>query len=328
MMEQHNIVPLGLRRIGLSYWAAFVGCWLATALPLGALCGAEPQADPDFPPELVRFQNYPKNPVFQAEGAGHWDVKIRERGWILRDQKTWHLWFTGYDGTREGRRMLGYATSPDGLQWTRSEHNPLDRDHWIEDMMVLERAGTFYMFAEGERDQAQWLTSKDRIHWKREGTLNIRLASGEPIPPGPFGTPTAWYEDETWHLFYERSDLGVYLARSKDLKTWTNVQDEPVLARGPEAYDKQQIALNQIIRHKGRYYAYYHGSASTTRPALWTTSVATSTDLIHWKKYAGNPLTPEQDNRSSGIVIPVDGGFRLYTMHDAVNVSLPVEGQP
>src|SRR4029077_16638910 len=52
----------------------------------------------DFPPELVNWKAYPENPIFTAEGPGHWDVKIRERGWILREGDAWQLWFTGYDG--------------------------------------------------------------------------------------------------------------------------------------------------------------------------------------------------------------------------------------
>src|SRR5829696_7898516 len=34
----------------------------------------------DFPPELVNWRPSPGNPIFTAEGPGHWDVKIRERG--------------------------------------------------------------------------------------------------------------------------------------------------------------------------------------------------------------------------------------------------------
>jgi len=37
--------------------------------------------------------------------------------------------------------------------------------------------------------------------------------------------------------------------------------------------------------------------------------------LIHWEKYAGNPLLPTVDNKSSGIVVPDGDKFRLYTMH-------------
>jgi hypothetical protein len=112
----------------------------------------------------------------------------------------------------------------------------------------------------------------------------------------------------------------VWLAKSKDLKVWTNVQDEPVLSRGPELYDRLMIALNQIIRHGGRYYAYFHGSGTPEKPRLWTTNIAVSADLVHWKKFPGNPLLPERENKSSGIVVHDGKRFRLYTMHPEVNV--------
>src|SRR5215207_4281257 len=41
-------------------------------------------AKADFPPELVNWTPRPDNPIFTSEGRCHWDVKIRERGWILR----------------------------------------------------------------------------------------------------------------------------------------------------------------------------------------------------------------------------------------------------
>ncbi len=275
----------------------------------------------EFPPELVNFVADPKNPVFSAQGAGHWDVKIRERGWIMREGDAWHLWYTGYDGTREGIKQLGYATSADGLHWTPHADNPLVRGHWVEDMMVVKRGDTYYMFAEGLNDHAQLLTSTDRVHWNREGILDIRTADGKPLTAGPFGTPTAWLEGDTWHLLYERFDAGVWLATSRDLKVWTNVQDAPVLVPGPEKYDHNMIAVNQVIKHKGAYYAYYHGSGDDAAPRAWTTNVARSTDLLHWQKYPGNPIVA--GDKSSGIVVFDGRQFRLYTMHVAVDVYLP-----
>ena len=100
-------------------------------------------------------------------------------------------------------------------------------------MTVVNDGGTYQMFAESEDDRAFRMSSTDRIHWKHEGTLDIRKANGEPIAPGPFGTPAVWLENGTWHLFYERADEAVWLATSKDLKVWRNVRDESVLARGP-----------------------------------------------------------------------------------------------
>ncbi len=289
------------------------------------MCGTATSAaaDPDFPDELVKFQPIAKNPVFTAAGEGHWDAKIRERGFILRDSDGYHMWYTGYDGTREGQKMLGYASSADGITWKQHADNPIYRQHWVEDMMVVKQGGTYYMFAEGRDDQAQLLTSTDRIHWKRQGPLDVRLVNGKPIDAGPYGTPTAWFEDGTWYLFYERRDRGVWLATSKDMKIWTNEQDEPVLVPGPADYDKDMIAMNQIVKHKGRYYAYYHGAAQRKSPAYWTTNVAVSKDLRHWKKYAGNPLLPVKANKSSGILVHDGKQYRLYTMHNEVHVHLP-----
>lgn len=299
-------------------------CWsvLGALLLVGVLRSAPPENE-KFPPELVKFKLAQKAPVFTAE-KGKWDARIRERGWILRENGIYKLWYTGYDGTAEGRRMLGYATSPDGIKWTRSPRNPLVRDHWVEDMMVVKDGGTYFMFAEGKNDRAQLLESTDGLSWKRIGRLDVRLKNGQPIPEGPYGTPTAWKENGVWYLFYERGDAGVWLATSRDRKVWKNVQDEPVLSPGPGAYDKDLIALNQIIKYKGRYYAYYHGSAKTGPSAkLWSTALATSTDLIHWEKYPGNPLFPVEENKSSGIVVPDGEHFRLYTMHPEVYLHVP-----
>jgi hypothetical protein len=298
---------------------------------LTAACVHAPAVAEDnslFPSDLVDFQPYEKNPVFVAEGPGHWDARIRERGWILREGNAYWMWFTGYDGTRAGRKMLGFATSSDGLRWTRSAANPLDRDNWIEDMMVVKQGETFLMFAEGKDDRAQLLTSADGLRWERRGQLDVRKVDRTPIDPGPFGTPTAWLEDDTWYLFYERGDRGVWLASSRDMRVWRNVQDEPVLLPGPAAWEKDRIAVNQIIKYNGRYYAYYHGAAVDANPVIWSTNVASSADLVHWEKYAGNPLLPAEANKSSGIVVHDGRQFRLYTMHDEVHVHFPRKRPP
>ena len=277
----------------------------------------------EFPPELAKWALLEGNPVFRGEGPGHWDAKIRERGWIIREGDTYHLWFTGYDGTREGIKLLGYATSSDGLHWTRSPRNPLVREHWVEDMMVARHGDTFYMFSEGgDSNHAEMLTSNNGIDWKWEGPLDIRKADGRTPAQKPCGTPTVWIEGGTWYLFYEWKDQGAWLAKSANpmSRVWINVQDEPVLSLGPADYDKEMIALNQVIKYRGAYYGFYHGSGGGD-PRIWNTNVARSIDLVHWTKYARNPIVEE--NKSSGIVVPCGSKFRLYTMHDRVDVFQP-----
>ncbi|MGD9636533.1 MAG: hypothetical protein AB7G28_20005 [Pirellulales bacterium] len=311
-----------MKRSRISIWTWFAG--LIAAAVMSPMVAAKPPTatkQAAFPRELVEWTPLSGNPIFKGDGPGNWDAMIRERGWILRESDTYRLWYTGYDGTPTGIRQLGYATSPDGLRWTRSKDNPLSPGHYIEDMMVVYDGGTYYMFAEGpDESLSQMLTSPDGIRWTGAGVLEIHTTAGQRIER-PFGTPTVWVENGSWNLFYERGDLGVWLATSSDPRSlkWNNVQDTPVLALGPGEYDSEQIAVDQVFKYGGQYYVLYHGSGRRDgdRPRIWNTNVARSSDLIHWEKYPGNPIVG--DNKSSGIVVPTGAGYRLYTMHDRVD---------
>jgi hypothetical protein len=274
----------------------------------------------EFPDELVRWQPYAGNPLFAGTGTGTWDRQIRERGFLLHEGSAYRLWYTGYDPEHGGRMKLGSASSKDGQHFERHPGNPVFQGVWTEDVFVVKQAGVYHMFAEGEGDVAHRLSSNDGLAWREEGRLDVRLRSGAPIPPGAYGTPTVWVEDGTWHLFYERDDKGVWLATSRDLRTWTNVQDEPVIGLGPDAYDRHAVALNDVKRFRGRYYGVYHANADPEWKGPWTTCLAVSDDLVHWRKYPGNPVI--RGDHSSGILVPDGGRFRLYTMHPDVRLWL------
>ena len=273
-----------------------------------------------FPPEITDFVPYKNNPVFTGSGTGTWDQKIRERGYILKEDGIYHLWYTGYRDNEDNEKHLGYATSPDGLIWTKYKDNPIFGSGWVEDMSVINHGGTYYMFAEGRGDTAHMLISTDRIHWREEGPLEIHYSNGSPLSKGPYGTPAIWFEDGLWYLFYERDDLGIWLAVSTDLKVWTNKQDEPVIKMGPEQYDQYAVAMDQVIKYKGKYYGYYHASEYKDWHE-WTSCIAMSEDLIHWHKYNKNPIIRE--NKSSPVTVFDGEKFILYTMHPEICVHFP-----
>jgi hypothetical protein len=56
-------------------------------------------------------------------------------------------------------------------------------------------------------------------------------------------------------------------------------------------------------------------------PKNWCTDVAMSTDLVHWTKYAKNPIV--SGDKSSGILVHDGKQYRLYTMRPDVRVSFP-----
>lgn len=273
-----------------------------------------------FPDELVHFVPYPQNPVFSGTDTITWDRHIRERGWILKEDSVYHMWYTGYVD-ENAEKHLGYAWSKDGYHWTRDPTNPIYSSGWVEDVCVIKSDSMYYMFSEGRGDTAHLLSSPDRIHWTERGDLDIRQTNGKPISAGSYGTPAVIKEDSIWYLFYERGDLGIWLASSKDLKIWINVQDNPVIEMGPDEYDKFAVAMDQVIKWNGLYYGFYHASAYKDWRE-WTTDVAVSSDLIHWKKYPGNPILKE--NKSSGIMVNDGRRWRLYSMHDKVNLHFPL----
>lgn len=269
-----------------------------------------------FPKKLVHFVAYKNNPLFTGTGKDTWDKQIRERGYIIREDHIYHLWYTGYE-KNDGNRSLGYATSTDGINFIRHPQNPVHDTHWVEDMCVINFKDSYFMFAEGKGDSAHLLISKDKIYWQEMGQLDIRQTNGQPISKGAFGTPAVIIEKGIWYLFYERDDHGIWLATSKDHTIWTNVQDDPVIKMGPELYDRFAVAMNQVIKYKGLYYGYYHASAFNDWHE-WSTNIAVSKDLIHWEKYAKNPII--ENNQSSGIIVKVGNQFRLYTMHRRINL--------
>ncbi len=316
-VERKNMTDQGQQRRVHSVWVWLCGWFVAVVAAWGIV-----PARADEPWHFVKWTPVTDKAVFAGTGAETWDRKIRERGYILVEDGLYRLWYTGYAGDKPQTMSLGLATSRDGLAWTRHPGNPVFTQSWTEDMCVVRHGRELVMFAEGRNDIPHMLISGDGVRWDDKGRIDIRTKNGEPLVPGPYGTPAAWFEDGLWRLFYERGDQAVWLATSKDLKVFTNVQDEPVLARGPEPYDTTAVAMNQIVKRGGYYYTFYH--ANSARPWRdWTTCVARSRDFVHWEKYPGNPII--RDNRSSAILVVTPAGEdRLYTMHPDVRVFRPV----
>jgi beta-fructofuranosidase len=104
-----------------------------------------------------------------------------------------------------------------------------------------------------------------------------------------------FYHDGQYHLFYQRKRAGeaqtfeVGHAISPDLVRWTEVA--PAYVRGPAgAWDDGPLRTGTTLRKGDRFYL-VNGAAEHRVDKL---GVSTSTDLIHWEKYAGNPVsTPD-----------------------------------
>jgi len=276
---------------------------------LAALAALPACTEGDLPPELVSFVSWSGNPVFAGREDG-WDQALRERGLVIRDGAGYRLYYAG--GLHQSvDDHLGLARSADGLHFERVGSAPMVAGR-AEDPCVIHDGARFLLAAETGDDQMQLFDSADGLAWQSRGPIDVRDTRGQPLPARTRrGTPTLFVTAGLYYLYYELDDAGIWLARSRDLVSWVNVQDQPVLTLGPGPEDDLQVTLNQIVVHRGRYYAYFSGLGRERR---WSTNLAVSDDLISWRKYAGNPLLPIADDQTSGIVVADRAGFRLYTM--------------
>lgn len=104
---------------------------------------------------------------------------------------------------------------------------------------------------------------------------------------------------------------------------WTRYAGNPVLTPGPAgAWDGMHVVGGPVLLVNGTYRLWYVGSNDNL---YWATGTATSTDGIHWEKYAGNPILPGD----GGSQILFDNGtYRMwytYAYPDAYSVPWQVD---
>lgn len=62
-------------------------------------------------------------PVLQAGAAGSWEANSVGSPTVIKDGSIYKMWYTGLDAALYGR--IGYATSSDGITWTKYAGNPV-----------------------------------------------------------------------------------------------------------------------------------------------------------------------------------------------------------
>ncbi len=75
----------------------------------------------------VTWTKYPGNPVLRRGEAGAWDSVSLQPGAVLWDGTTFHMWYGAHRSTpvESSPFPTGYATSPDGVTWTKHPSNPV-----------------------------------------------------------------------------------------------------------------------------------------------------------------------------------------------------------
>ena len=162
-------------------------------------------------PDGVTWKRMSNKPVLWPEKA--WEKQHVMCPHVIWDKqaKLFKMWYSG--GERVEPDAIGYATSPDGLTWTKCEANPIfipsPNLDWeklrVTACQVEKRNGWYLMFYIGFNDSAQIgiARSKDGItHWERHPQNPIiRTCPGKWDQDGCY-KPFALFDGQQWRLWY------------------------------------------------------------------------------------------------------------------------------
>jgi len=285
---------------------------------------------------VVQWAKSGSNPVLSPAASGSWDDYSVEFPAVIKDGSTYKMWYTGADDIYSNEiPQTGYATSSDGIAWTRGNGgnpvlSPGSSGEWDDRCAaavgVVKEGSTYKMWYSGSDDpsgeidtlQIGYATSTDGINWTKyddPSTPDAPYAESDPVlTTGKAGTD--WDGDEVWDptviidndapasqkykMWYVGEDytlgtVGIGYAYSSDGINWTKYSG-PVIWPGPQgAWNEDCVATPTVIKVDSVYRMWLTGEDNH-----WVEKIGyyTSIDGIHWTQYIGNPVIMQGDTAS------------------------------
>jgi predicted GH43/DUF377 family glycosyl hydrolase len=214
-------------------------------------------ADVPFNPPFGKWTRLSDEPIMSPRGTGFESAGTFNPSVIKKDGK-YVMLYRAQDS--KGTSSLGYATSDDGVQFTRraepvlSEEASYEKGGGVEDPRLQKVGNTYYLTYTGynnvdgvgaDKKDAQlcMATSADLIHWTRKGVIipsykgkwNVKWTkSGAILPVKVKGKYWMYYLGDAPG---KDSQMGV--ASSDDLLHWSEMLDHPVISSRPGKFDSQ-----------------------------------------------------------------------------------------
>ena len=185
-------------------------------------------------PDGVTWKRMSDKPVLSADQPWEKNIAVMCPA-VMWDEsaKLFRMWYSG--GEQNEPNAIGYATSPDGLKWTKHAGNPVfapDAEqrwerHKVTGGQVLKLGDWYVMFYIGFRDEPSakigLARSKDGItHWQRHpANPIIRPGEGKWDHDACY-KPYAIFDGRKWLLWYNGrhgslEQIGVVLHEGEDL---------------------------------------------------------------------------------------------------------------
>ena len=279
---------------------------------------ADPRGSVRLQSRPGQWTRHPQNPVLDVGCTGAWDDAVVDEAKVIFDGQQYCMWYLGRKASSDpGRRMpmiVGYATSPDSINWTKCPDNPVLRigpvgaydSLGIYAPFVLFDGNTFRMWysawtvdAEGSaRWSINYATSSKGVVWTKDAANPIMIEERNGRwDAGCICEPSVLWNGSFFQMWYngesERTAAGGhrgrigYASSTKGLRWRRRVEDAWVLDVGqPDAWDDFSVGRADVIYDGLRYQMWYEGHDGVN----FRLGQALSSDGLHWTKDGVNPV--------------------------------------
>jgi len=214
----------------------------------------------------IHWKRCPENPVLKIGPPGSWDDSILICQSVIFDneEKIYKMWYVG--GNSKGVFGIGYATSPDGIHWTKYPGNPVLRptEPWegtvLEGQTVMKVFNKYMMWygalnLRTDRAKIGLATSPDGIHWtKYPGNPVFTPSSPKKWDGYSVDTPDVIFHGGIFHMWYmgwkKKNGLAwIGHATSYDGIHWKRDPNNPVLLTTaiPGGWDTYKLYRPRVI---------------------------------------------------------------------------------
>ena len=217
----------------------------------------------------------PTKPVVTVGPAGSWDARIAWHPEVLYEDGLYKMWYNGWDESYSPG-AIGYATSPDGVVWTKHAGNPVlnkgpswwDLQNVVGGTVLHDQTG-YRMWYSGSSDGGSYAAglafSSDGITWEKY--------TGNPVMvPDPYG-----WDSYRVHPTDVIATLGglvmlyvgssgytqqIGIAASLDGISWVRYSGNPILTPGPDSWDSSSLSRPSLVLVHRTAWLWYTGTAS------------------------------------------------------------------
>ena len=228
-------------------------------------------------------------PVIKSGPPGSWDSKDITSPKVLFHDGTYHMWYTGIN--TKGQMAIGYATSPDGINWTKFAGNPVlttgEEGEWdvalVGGAEVVFHNGKYHMWYNGARSMPAddgllvdigYATSRDGVHWtKLEENPCIRGVYASGMRQVSVYAPSVIWDEggfKMWYTTLVKNGLSINMASSGDGSSWQMNSANPAVQASDWRFDF--VGEPQVIREKSGYKMYFTSSVNDNTELAYVTS--------------------------------------------------------